>query len=148
MTDTTQKLTGRCLCGGVTFEASVADPHVGACHCEMCRRWGGGGPLMAIPCGTDAHFTDTEAGANLISVYRSSEWAERGFCKNCGTSLFYRLVGDGSYYVPAGLLDTQPAGPLHQQIFIDEKPAFYDLAGDVPAMTGAEVFALYAPDGD
>jgi hypothetical protein len=46
------------------------------------------------------------------------------------------------------LLDTQPAGPLHQQIFIDEKPAFYDLAGDVPAMTGAEVFALYAPDGD
>ena len=41
-------------------------------------------------CGTDVIFEDESA----IGVFESSEWAERGFCKSCGTALFYRLRGD------------------------------------------------------
>ena len=51
-TDDTTERHGHCLCGGVKITARAASNHVGACHCTMCRRWGGG-PLMEIDCGTD-----------------------------------------------------------------------------------------------
>tara|TARA_R110002033_G_scaffold145020_1_gene182861 strand:+ start:2845 stop:3033 length:189 start_codon:yes stop_codon:yes gene_type:complete len=33
---------GHCLCGAITITATQAVSHVDACHCRMCRRWGGG----------------------------------------------------------------------------------------------------------
>lgn len=47
--------SGNCLCGAVQFSAKQASNHVGACHCGMCRKWGGG-PLMAVDCGTAVSF--------------------------------------------------------------------------------------------
>ena len=39
-------MTGRCLCGKVTFTAEGVEPHSHACHCGMCRRWSGGAPFF------------------------------------------------------------------------------------------------------
>ena len=36
---------------------------------------------------------------------------------------------------------------LHQQIFIDAKPTFYDFANTTEMLTSAEVFAQVDPDG-
>jgi hypothetical protein len=47
--------------------------------------------------------------------------------------------------LPVGLFDEAPEFSFDQQIFIDEKPAYYRFANDTRNMTGAEVFALYAP---
>ena len=80
-------LEGHCLCGAVTLRAAINHSQVGACHCATCRRWGGG-PLLAIESDQPVAFD----GAQQISVYASSDWAERGFCKECGTHLFYRLL--------------------------------------------------------
>ena len=83
-----------------------------------------------------------------ITVYRSSEWAERAFCNTCGSNLFYRLVDSGDHFICAGILDDPAKLELTSQVFIDEKPAFYEFANDTKKMTGAEVFALYAPKED
>jgi len=132
---------GQCLCGKVQFTSEpVSD--IGICHCETCRRWGGS-PGFA------AHLSGTPdiSGGELITWYESSEWAERGFCSNCGSNLFYRLKGEPpKYFVMAGTYDDQSGFRLNGQIFIDEKPDFYDFAGDIPSMTGAEVFAMYADE--
>ena len=82
------------------------------------------------------------------SVFDSSPWAQRGFCKHCGTHLFYRLKEAQHYHLPVGLFDEAPEFSFDQQIFIDEKPAYYRFANDTRNMTGAEVFALYAPPPD
>ncbi len=132
-------VTGTCLCGAVRFTVASASPHVGACHCGMCRKWGGG-PLLAIDCGTDVTFADE---AN-VSVYASSDWAERGFCRQCGSHLFYRLKETQQYIMPVGLFDLQGLVFDHQ-VFIDSKPAYYAFANKTKEMTGAEVFAQYAP---
>ena len=79
---------GSCLCGKIRIAVKGINRNVGACHCGTCRNWGGG-PFMAVDCGTDVSFE----GEENISVYSSSEWAERGFCKECGSHLFYRLKG-------------------------------------------------------
>ncbi|GHA95925.1 GFA family protein [Modicisalibacter luteus] len=129
---------GQCLCGAVTLVAHGLGQHVDACHCRMCRTWAGG-PLFAVECDGDVTFQ----GEEHVSVYDSSEWAQRGFCSRCGTHLFYRLKDKPWYAIPAGLLEDQ-ALTLRQQIFIDEKPAYYELANDTPRLTGEEFLAKYA----
>ena len=77
-------------------------------------------------------------------AYRSSEWAERGFCPTCGTHLFYHLLPTDEYILCAGLFQEQ-AFELTGQIFIDEKPDFYELKNDTPTLTGQQVFEQFAP---
>jgi hypothetical protein len=137
---TVSPMSGGCLCGAVRFTATPKDRDVGACHCSMCRKWTAG-PFMVVDCADTMKIeNDTSLG-----VYRSSEWAERCFCKNCGTALFYRLVGKGQHYVSAEAFDDRAGYALTSQVFIDEKPDYYDFANKTHNMTGAEVFAAFAP---
>lgn len=129
-----------CICGGVTISADSIKPHVGACHCKTCRQWGGG-PFMELNCGSDVTITGNEN----IQIFDSSEWAERGFCKNCGTHLFYRLKGTQEHMVPVGLFDDSLNVKFHNQVFIDEKPSYYSFADDTEKLTGEELFAKFAP---
>ncbi len=134
---------GSCLCGAVRFTAETVSTKVGACHCSMCRKWGGG-PLLAVNCGTGVRFESEEA----VSVYDSSAWAQRGFCKRCGSHLFYRLRESGQYTMPVGLFDDATGFELDHQVFIDEKPHYYAFVNETTDMTGAEVFAKYAPPSE
>ena len=108
---------GQCLCGAVRITAKNAQNDVGACHCEMCRRWSGG-PLMAIDCGSDVSIE----GAENVSVYDSSAWAERGFCSKCGSHLFYRIKENAQHIVPVGIFGADENFVFNSQVFIDEKP--------------------------
>jgi hypothetical protein len=130
--------SGSCLCGAVRITVQAAGNSVGVCHCSICRKWGGG-PLFAKECGSDAHFD----GEENISVYNSSEWAERGFCSRCGTHLFYRLKDEQFFAIPVGLFDNSDDWVFDHQVFIDDKPAFYAFANETKNMTGAEVFAQF-----
>ena len=139
----TSKAQATCLCGKVRILARNVSRKMGACHCDMCRKWSGG-PLMAVDCGTDV----TIEGEENVSVFASSAWAERGFCKKCGSNLFYRLKGNNQYMVPVGLFDDLTGVVFDHQVFIDEKPPYYRFENDTKNMTGAEVFAKYAPSSD
>ena len=132
-------LTGRCLCGAVRFKGTASEPKVAACHCSMCRRWSSG-PFFEVSC-ENASFE----GEDNIAKIRSSEWAERAFCKKCGSNLYYHQIGSNEFQIAAGLLDDQSGLTLSLQVFIDEKPAFYTLSDRTETMTAAEVYAAYAP---
>lgn len=130
-------VSGHCLCGAVRFSADVAKHDVDVCHCGMCRRWTAG-PFIGLMHEGAVAFE----GAEHIGVYKSSEWGERAFCKVCGTSLYWHLAGSDTYSFSAGVLDDQTQLNLTMQIFIDEKPDYYDFANDTPRLTGAEAMAL------
>lgn len=130
---------GSCLCGTVNFSASKVSKYIGACHCMTCQKWGGG-PLLAVNSGCDVSFS----GEKFISVYDSSPWAERGFCKKCGSHLFYRLKQQQEYIVPVGLFENSDDFVFQRQVFIDQKPAYYCFANDTENMTAAEIFAKYS----
>ena len=97
MTEKHQSAQGACLCGAVKVYTDSASGHGHACHCNMCRNWTGG-PLLAVDCGSNVEFE----GEEHVSVFSSSDWAQRGFCSRCGTHLFYRLKESGQTSVPAG----------------------------------------------
>jgi len=135
-------MKGHCLCGAVSFTSSDVK-EIGACHCTFCRRWSGG-PLLAVHCGPDVSFEGTDQ----ITVYASSEWAERAFCKQCGTHLYYKLLATGEYFVPAGAFDSSDF-ELTSQIYIDKKPAYYAFANQTPMLTEQQVIVQYgAPSSD
>lgn len=127
-----------CLCGSVTINARTISHSLEACHCGMCRKWGGG-PLLAVDCGSNIEFE----GQENITIYQSSDWAERGFCSKCGTHLFYRLKDANQYIIPVGLFGDIDNLVFSKQLFIDEKPEYYCFANETENMTGDEVYAHY-----
>ena len=90
-------MKGKCLCGSVSIIAQDNTQMI-ACHCAMCRRWGGG-PMLTVHGGTDVEI----AGVETITAFKSSDWAERAFCTKCGTHLYYRLIPANEYILSVGL---------------------------------------------
>ena len=127
---------GRCLCGAVRFEADGVETDYHACHCGMCRRWSSGSPFFGASVKA-VRFT----GSEHLGRYASSDWAERGFCRVCGSTLFYFLKPSSEYSMSVGAFDDDTAFRLTREIFIDHKPAGYDLAGDRCRLTEREVLA-------
>lgn len=131
---------GTCLCGAVTLSFDLTTEIFDACHCGMCRTWSGG-PALTVDGGSDVAFK----GEGFITTYDSSAWAERGFCKSCGTHLFYRFKHSKHYNFPLGLLKNVEHLQFKMQIFIDRKPEQYSFANKTEQMTEAEVFAKHEP---
>ena len=135
--------TGQCLCGAVRFTATDVDPHMHSCHCGMCRRWSGG-PALSARVGSISF-----EGEDRIGTYASSAWAERAFCTQCGTNLYYRMPQQDMIIVWMGVFDDLSSFELAGEIYVDDKPDFYALAGEHPRQTGAEFLAsIGMPTGD
>lgn len=64
---------GRCLCGSVTLSATNINHHIAACHCNMCRKWGGGA-LLGVECEDTIQFS----GEENISIYQYSRMGRTG----------------------------------------------------------------------
>jgi hypothetical protein len=88
MVEETTPITGGCLCGAVRYEANEPPIETGTCHCRMCQKWTGSAfMVMARFSQTALRFTKGEP-----KLYRSSSIKEKGFCSNCGSSLFDRYL--------------------------------------------------------
>lgn len=128
--------SGKCLCGAVKFTADGVKTEHSACHCGMCRRWSGGSPFFAVR----ADSVKFE-GEEHIGRYDSSDWGQRGFCKNCGTILFYFFKPLKGYLMSVGAFDENDMFHLGREIYFDRKPSGYAMAGEHPRWTEEETIA-------
>jgi hypothetical protein len=130
------------MCGAVSFTATNVSSEFGACYCEMCRRWNGDRFV-----GVHVSFEGMQvAGENHIAVHKSSDWADRSFCKTCGSNLWYRLTDGpeaGNYSVALGLFDDVEGMVLAREFFVDRKDCLFELPEDRVQMTTAEINAKY-----
>lgn len=131
------RLSGRCLCGAVTFTAT---PNGGmhACHCPTCRRQSGG-ILFSVDCGDSVEVQGD------VATYASSDWATRQFCPACGTGLFWRSNDGGLTMVSAQAFDDPTVFALEDEFCIESKPDGYALAGERPRLTTEQLWAQFAP---
>jgi hypothetical protein len=135
------EMTGKCLCGAVTFTAENVETEFETCHCGMCRRWTGS-PMFAA-----SVQRVTFEGEEHLKTFDSSEWASRGFCSKCGSSLFYYLKPADRYVMAVGAFDDASAFRLVGEIYIDHKPPGYEFAGDLARQTEEEVLAKFQLPG-
>ena len=99
---------GGCLCGGVRYAVHGPLREILVCHCVECRRWTGRAWAVTAARNEDLEIGD---GRRLVWVEspNSALGASRGFCSQCGSSLFYRAPGRGRTGIGAGTLD-DPSG--------------------------------------
>jgi len=86
------------------------------------------------------------SGEENVTVYRSSDWAERGFCRVCGTYLFYQMAGEATspnVSLCPGLFG-KTTFRVASEMFVEEKPDFYDVPGVDERTTGAEAKEMLA----
>jgi hypothetical protein len=124
-----REYSGGCQCGGVRFHATELRniPHV--CYCRMCQKAMGSlyAPLIGVEV---ANLTWTRG---RPSAFRSSEHVERGFCKDCGTPLFYRNLQGASYGMTIGSFDEPHLIPILFEMGIEGKHP------SLPPIPGAKV---------
>lgn len=120
--------TGSCLCGAVRFETRGPLRGIIYCHCTQCRKQSG------------HHYAATNVadenirmeGAENITWYKSSETARRGFCRICGSVLFWKHNELDYVSVMAGAFD-QPSGLRGEKhIYTADKGDYYSIHDELP----------------
>lgn len=120
--------TGSCLCRAVTFSVTGDLPGPDACHCTQCRKQSG-----HVFASTDVLRTAlTVSGAENISWFASSDRVRRGFCKTCGSSLFWDPLGKEKIGIAMGAFDTPTRTRLSIHIFVANKGDYYDITDNLP----------------
>lgn len=114
---------GGCLCGGVRYTVRGPLRDVVICHCERCRRTHGhAGAYSACAAG------DLDLGhARTLRWYEADE-RSRGFCSECGASLFWRAAGRDTISISAGTLDPPTGLRTVAQVYTEGRSDYYELS--------------------
>ena len=119
---------GGCLCGAVRYRLNIPPRQIVACHCGQCRRWHGHhGAYTAVP----NEALELLQG-DTLHWYRSSDRARRGFCRGCGSSLFWQADGSDHVSVTAGTLDDTSGLRLAGHIFVADLAPYDVIADELP----------------
>ena len=132
-------LTGGCQCGAVRFALSVPPPKVSICHCRMCQK-ASGAPFASLADIEHEHFTWTRG---KPASFQSSSIAERDFCADCGTGLFYvnSQMLPGIIDIQSATYDDPDSVPARAHIQVAERIGWMTRAHELP------VFERYPPQG-
>lgn len=128
MTEKSTKLKGSCLCGAVTFEVEPPLREIISCHCTQCQK-SSGHYFAATAASNDALHLTQDRG---LKWFRSSDWAERGFCAECGANMFWRMPGRTMTSILAGSLEGDTGLKTVRHIFVADKKDYYDIADGLP----------------
>ena len=120
---------GSCLCGAIRIEVQGAFEHPPeACHCSQCRKHSGHF-LAAVNVRKSAL---TVHGEEQVAWFQSSEQVQRGFCKTCGSTLFWQpLMADYEWTAVAmGLFDDPVTDAIAKHTFVGDKGHYYKIEGE------------------
>ena len=119
-------VSGRCICGAVSFEVTGPLRDVVLCHCTECRRWAGHVWAATAARFDELEFTE-ERGLRWIDSPDSVHDARRGFCGECGSSLFWQIPGSDRVSIAAGCLDAPTGIRTVEQIWLESAGDYYDV---------------------
>lgn len=119
---------GSCLCGRVRFRVDGEIGMVDACHCVQCRKHTG---HFLASCDVPRTALTLE-GADDVAWYASSARVRRGFCRHCGSTLFWDPADRDWIAIAMGAFDGPTGLALHRHIFVEEKGDYYAIADGLP----------------
>ncbi len=125
---TTPNLKGGCLCGCVEYEVHGQLRDVVNCYCDQCRK--SSGNFVAATAVSEVQLSILR-GDGL--AWYSNKLANRGFCRECGSSLFWLpQPADGLIRIMAGTLQKDTGLRVAAQVFVNQRSDFQELFGDAP----------------
>ncbi len=121
--------TGGCLCGAVRYEVRGRLRDVLVCHCVECRRWHGHISASTAARREDLVIHET-GGLRWIDSPRSDAGARRGFCAECGSSLFWDAPERATVSIAAGTLDADEGLRIAAHWYVSQAGPYYALEDD------------------
>ena len=120
---------GGCLCGAIRYKSTAAPTRCVICHCEYCRKHSG------APCLSFVHFP-IDAFAWVSGEphrYRSSRYAERGFCPECGSTLsMHEEVLANRVQVTLGSLDNPERVIPQDHVWTESQISWFEVEDELP----------------
>ena len=127
-----KKTKGRCLCGQVQFEVHGDLRDIVNCHCSKCRKFHG----------NYGAYTSVKVENLKIIKQKSLKWyksptdetanVHRGFCSECGSSLFWHPKDQPNISIAAGSLDSPTNLKTIGHIWCSQISDFYKIEDDLP----------------
>jgi len=116
----------------VSFEVTSDLVNVNYCHCKQCQQWHGN--FVGY---TSCHPENLKFNSEgSLKWFTSSEVARRGFCGDCGSSLFWNRIGSNKISIAAGSLQEPTGLTPNEHIFVEFKGDYYDINDDLPKLDG------------
>ncbi|MGA7704955.1 MAG: GFA family protein [Solirubrobacteraceae bacterium] len=125
MAEIPRPITGRCLCGGVTYSVDAEPIWQGVCYCSNCRLQTATAFSIIVGVPSDALIVEGDTIASFKTAsedYRST--TERRFCSACGSPLYSTIesmpqiaflkggtIEDTSWFEPTAEIWTRSAPP-------------------------------------
>jgi hypothetical protein len=124
-------LTGRCLCGDVSYEIAGDLIATALCHCDHCQRQGG----SAFSVNLVVHESQLNVSGVLTTYEDMGErgdavYVRRRFCGSCGSPIVSELVQTaGVVAVKAGTLDDKSQVRPTVEVWCVDRQPWVDLPG-------------------
>ncbi|TNE35150.1 MAG: GFA family protein [Alphaproteobacteria bacterium] len=135
---------GSCLCGAVAYDVTGPLRDIVYCHCSQCQK--SSGHHFAATAAPLENFRLTEDRG--LKWYKSSEWADRGFCGTCGANMLWRLKGGERMGILAGSLDDCSDLKAVSHIFVADKKPYYAITDGLPQHPSYPAEMMPEPEGD
>ena len=121
--------TGSCLCGDLRFTATLPSKWMAHCHCTLCQRAHGAGVVTWV--GFEANQVGIDDPQARLQWYESTPGAERGFCRRCGSTLFFRSARwPGELHIVRSNFDTPRDREPQLHVFYDTHAPWLPTADD------------------
>jgi len=121
-------LKAKCLCGNISFKTSGYHRDVQNCHCVQCLKTHGHHAAYSKVEEKDLKFLSKKS----LKWFKSSKRAKRGFCSNCGASIFFILIGTNSVCIAAGIFNNPTKLKTSIEIFTKGKSDYYKINSKLP----------------
>ena len=126
---TFEPMEGGCLCGQFRYRVTAAPLDGSYCHCRMCQK-SSGAPLQASAEFPVAAFEVTKG---QLKAYRSSAWAFRRFCPDCGSQILFERAENPTYVsLNLGSLDRPEALPPRMHIWRESRLPWFETTDTLP----------------
>ncbi|MGI9416538.1 MAG: GFA family protein [Geminicoccaceae bacterium] len=120
--------TGSCLCGAVRYRITGPMRPVVGCHCRQCRKQTGHYQAATAVRSSALEMVEERG----LRWYRASDVAKRGFCGECGSTLFWQPDDDDRIAITAGSIDGETGLATVAHIFVADKGDYYRLDDGLP----------------
>jgi hypothetical protein len=110
------------------FEVTGKLNNAVACHCDQCRKTSGHYAASIIVPTMQMEMLRFET----LAWYDSMDGVSKGFCTDCGSSLFWNLKGRDGWSVSAGAFDGPTNSKINYHCFTSEKGDYYDISDGRP----------------
>lgn len=121
-------ITGRCLCGKISYRVTGPQIWSGYCHCESCRRFSG----AVVTNWLGIRDTDLVFDHAQPRIYQS-RGVKRGFCPGCGSSLTYQAERFPDYIqLHVGTLDEPARIKPQDHVHYADKVDWFEVTDCLP----------------